>query len=132
MDCSTKYIKRYTKRILQKYIESISKHMYIHTQIHPQMSKMYEMSKIYTKYRAAAGPAQDRPDRARDRARDRAAPGLGRAGPAAAWYFTFISYILDIFGLYMFCRLQLVTVGCSGSLLNNVNHILLRRLNNYL
>ena len=28
-------------------------------------------------------------------------PGLGLAGPAAAWYFAFISYILDILWIYL-------------------------------
>ena len=41
-----------------------------------------------TKYQAAAG-------------RDRAAPGLGRAWPAAAWHFVFILDSLDIYWLYL-------------------------------
>ena len=67
-------------------------------QVHIQkISKIY---KINTKYQAAAGagrPKRPKPEAAHGPARDLAAPGLGRAGPAAAWYFSFILYTLDLY-----------------------------------
>ena len=63
---------------------------------------MQDMSKINTKYQAAAGPAQARPKPGAARS------GAGRArlrawaGPAAAWYFVFILDILDISWIYLY------------------------------
>ena len=83
--------KKNTKNI-SKYIQDISK-----------------ISKINTKYQAAAGPARPKPGTAHGPAWDPRprgpglGPGLGRAGGRLVFciYLGYLGYILDIFG-YMF------------------------------
>ena len=58
--------------------------------IYPNISKI---SKLNTKYQAAAGPARPGPS---------PGPRPGRAGPAAAGYFVFILGILDIPWIYLY------------------------------
>ena len=97
-------------QVYQKYSKNISKDIL-------DISKISKISKISTKYKAAAGQAQPKPGPSPGPRTGGPGPrgpglrpGLGRAGPAAAWYFVLI---LDTSWIYFDFRAASLSLSLS-------------------